>query len=89
LLFVAAFAGFGIVSSSVGKFLAIAWMGVLMLHVILMGVMQYRQEAIEGEVENLRREIYGEKPKRLELGEDGELVDVNDEQAYQERGDSL
>ena len=92
LLFVAAFAGLGIVPSGIGKFITIAWMGVFILHVILMGVTEYRKEAIESEVENLRREIYGEKPKRLELGEDGELVDANDpvdEQAYQQRGDSL
>src|SRR5215213_8843261 len=87
LLFVAAFAGLGIVPSNVGKFVSIAWMGVIMLHVILMGVMQYRKEAIESEVENLRREIYGEKPKRLDLTEDGELVedfDAEDERAYQQ-----
>ena len=92
LLFVAAFAGLGIVPSNVGKFVSIAWMGVIMLHVILMGVMQYRKEAIESEVENLRREIYGEKPKRLDLTEDGELVedfDAEDERAYQQRGDSV
>jgi hypothetical protein len=92
LLFVAAFAGLGIVPSNVGKFVSIAWMGVIMLHVILMGVMQYRKEAIESEVENLRRKIYGEKPKRLDLTEDGELVedfDAEDERAYQQRGDSV
>lgn len=93
LLFVAAFAGLGIVPSNVGKFVAIAWMGVIILHVILLFVMQYRKEAIEGEVENLRREIYGEKPKRLELGEDGELVDVHFEAdlepTHKRRGDSV
>ena len=82
LLFVAAFAGFGVVPSNVGKFVVIAWMGVLILHVVLMFAMQYRKEAIEGEVENLRREIYGEKPKRLELGEDGELVDAENDDDY-------
>jgi uncharacterized membrane protein len=93
LLFVAAFAGLGIVPSNVGKFVAIAWMGVIILHVILLFVMQYRKEAIESEVENLRREIYGEKPKRLELGEDGELVDdrfeADLELANKRRGDSV
>ncbi len=74
LLFVAAFAGFGIVPSNVGKFLSIAWMGALALHVILMGAMAYRKEAIESEVAKLRDLMY-EKPKRLELGEDGELLD--------------
>lgn len=75
LLFVAAFAGLGIVPSNVGKFLAIVWMGALMLHVILIGVMEYRKEAIESEVAKLRDLVY-EKPKRLELGEDGELIDA-------------
>lgn len=93
LLFVAAFAGLGIVPSNVGRFVAIAWMGVIILHVILLFVMQYRKEAIESEVENLRREIYGEKPKRLELGEDGELVDdrfeADWEPADKRRGDSV
>jgi hypothetical protein len=91
LFFVAAFAGLGIVPSNVGKFIAIAWMGVFILHVFLLGLMEYRKEAIEGEVENLRREIYGEKPKRLELGADGELteIDLEDERMYQDRGDSL
>lgn len=93
LLFVAAFAGLGIVPSNVGKFVAIAWMGVIILHVILLFVMQYRKEAIESEVENLRREIYGEKPKRLELDEDGELVDVHFEAdlepVHKRGGDSI
>jgi uncharacterized membrane protein len=91
LFFVAAFAGFGIVPSNVGKFLAIAWMGVLILHVILLVMMEYRKEAIEGEVARLR-ELLDEKPKRLDLAEDGELVDdfdAVDEQAYKQRGDSL
>ncbi len=75
LLFVAAFAGLGIVSSSAGKFIVVAWMAVLILHVVLLFAIQYRKEAIEGEVENLRQEIYDEKPKRLMLDEDGELAD--------------
>ena len=75
LLFVAAFAGLGIVSGNAGKFIVVAWMALLILHVVLLFAIQYRKEAIEGEVENLRREIYGEKPKRLELSEDGELLD--------------
>jgi hypothetical protein len=97
LLFVAAYAGLGIVPSNVGRFITITWMGVFVLHVILLGVMQYRKEAIEGEVENLRREIYGDKPKRVDLTEDGELVEdapvddfnADSEQSYHARRDSL
>lgn len=92
LLFVGAFAGFAIVPRSAGVFISVAWMGLIVLHVLLLGVLEYRKEAIESEVAKLREMIYEEKPKRLELGEDGELIDEIDgldEQAYQRRGDSI
>ena len=97
LLFVGAFAGLGFVQRSVGVFGAMAWMGLIVLHVLLLGMTQYRDEALEGEIAKLREMVYDEKPKRrdarLELDEDGELVDapdmVENERAYKERGDSL
>lgn len=84
LLFVAAYAGLGIVPSNVGKFITLVWMGVFILHVILLGVTQYRKEAIESEVAKLRELMYDEKPKRddvtsrLRINDDGELIDFDE-----------
>ena len=36
---------------------------------------QNRDEAVESEVAKLREAVYGEKPKRLELSDDGEIID--------------
>ncbi len=91
LIYVGAFVAFSGIPRNQGVFVALAWFGVLVLHAVIISMTQNRDEAIEGEVAKLRALVY-EKPKRLELGEDGELVDMNDaadEQAYQDREDSL
>jgi hypothetical protein len=62
-------------------FMAIA--GIFALHSILLGLAESREKDIEKEVARLRAvadEAY-EKPKRLELTEDGELVDLPDSTA--------
>jgi hypothetical protein len=56
----------------------IAWGGVFTLHSILLAMAESREKDIEKEVARLRDALY-EKPKRLELAEDGELVEVQDE----------
>jgi len=63
------------IPEDLGKFIAIAWGGLFMLHGITLGVTQNRDQQVEKEVERLRLAVYDEKPKRLELGEDGELID--------------
>jgi hypothetical protein len=64
---------------------AVAWMGVLTLHGIVIGMSQSRDQDITAEVERLREAVYNEKPKRLELDEDGELVDVIEDKAKRSR----
>ncbi|MFN8565252.1 MAG: hypothetical protein U0703_27330 [Anaerolineae bacterium] len=49
------------------------------IHGMVVGAMQNRSGEIEREVARLREAVY-EKPKRLELDEDGELID--DEYEY-------
>lgn len=56
-----------------------AWGGVFTLHTILAAMAHSREKDIEQEVARLRRAADAgyadEKPKRLELSEDGELVE--------------
>lgn len=54
-----------------------AWAGVFVLHTIVAALGHSRDNDIESEVAKLRAASY-EKPKRLELTEDGELVDLED-----------
>jgi hypothetical protein len=56
----------------------IAWGGLFVLHCIFFGLDWSRDDDIEGEVKKLRKAVAAEnyeKPKRLALGEDGELVE--------------
>lgn len=55
----------------------IGWGGVFTLHSIMLWLAETRQSDIENEVARLRQIDY-EKPKRLELSEDGELVDPHE-----------
>ncbi len=55
-----------------------AWAGVFTLHTIVAALGQSRDGDIENEVAKLRKATTYEKPKRLELSEDGELVDLED-----------
>ena len=55
----------------------IAWGGVFTLHSIMLWLGETRQSDIESEVARLRQTDY-EKPKRLQLSEEGELVDPNE-----------
>jgi hypothetical protein len=64
-----------------GLMILVVWAGILILHGVILGVMQGRDEEIEREVERLRRAVYDEKPKRLELSEDGELIDPDEPSA--------
>jgi len=54
-----------------------AWIGLFTLHTIMALLTETREKDIEGEVAKLRDAVY-EKPKRLELAEDGELVERDD-----------
>ena len=57
----------------------VAWGGLFVLHCILFGMAWSRESDIEGEVAKLRKAVNYEKPKRLALAEDGELMDVDTE----------
>jgi hypothetical protein len=60
----------------------IAWSGLFVLHCIQFGLGWSRDSDIEGEVRKLRKVVAAgdyEKPKRLALGEDGEIVEFGEE----------
>jgi hypothetical protein len=57
-----------------------AWAGFFTLHTITTVMAHSRAQDIEREVARLRDAVY-EKPKRLELTEDGELVDADEWEA--------
>jgi hypothetical protein len=69
-----------------GPMVAIIWTGVVVLHGVYLGMAQTRDYAVEREVAHLRRDLYGDKPKRqherLHLSEDGELIDDDSGDAY-------
>jgi hypothetical protein len=69
----------------------LGWGGVFAAHTIIAGFAEARQGEIDSEVTKLRaareaaREMY-DKPKRLELAEDGELIEPDeDDEIRQER----
>ncbi len=76
LLYVGAFTAYPGIPRNVGAFMALAWLGVLVLHVFSVNINQNRDEAIDGEVAKLREALEYEKPKRLELSDDGELSET-------------
>ena len=57
----------------------LAWLAVLSVHTIMLVASRRRDDDIEREVARLREAVYEEKPKRLEISDDGELVDSPDE----------
>ncbi|MFN8371938.1 MAG: hypothetical protein U0694_03560 [Anaerolineae bacterium] len=59
----------------------VAWGGLFVLHCILFGMAWSREDDIRGEVAKLRKAMDYEKPKRLALAEDGELVDFEQDGA--------
>jgi hypothetical protein len=73
---------------NISMFLFFAWTGVFVLHTIVLAMSESRDKDIEGEVAKLRNAVY-DKPKRLELSDDGELVEFEDEDyAEQQRRNS-
>jgi len=60
--------------ATVGAAVFMAWAGIFTFHTIVAAMAHSRANDIEGEVAKLREAVY-EKPKRLEMGEDGELVE--------------
>jgi len=78
LLYIGVMSTFSGFPRNVGVFFALAWLGFLVLHVFYLNVTQNRDEAIDSEVAKLRDAIYAkEKPKRLELTDDGELTEID------------
>jgi hypothetical protein len=61
------------------EFYIVAWMGLVALHALFIGMMEWRNAALEHAIKR-ERERLEEKPKRgrLELNEDGELVDIGE-----------
>ncbi|HLU08699.1 MAG TPA: hypothetical protein VK003_03475 [Oceanobacillus sp.] len=68
--------------AAIGMLLFMTWTGVFVLHCILLGMAESRAKDIEKEVTKLREAATYEKPKRLELGDDGELVEIEEEQLH-------
>lgn len=65
--------------------LFLGWGGVFAMHTIWLGLIDSRDEEIEKEVVKLRaamNSVY-EKPKRLEISDDGELIEAG-ESVYEE-----
>lgn len=56
-----------------------AWGGVFTIHTILVVLANTRARDIAREIARLREEVY-EKPKRLEMADDGELIETADDQ---------
>jgi hypothetical protein len=67
---------------SIGLFAMLAWIGQFVLHTITLGMAESRDDDIEKEVAKLRDAVY-EKPKRLELSDDGELIELETDE-YEE-----
>jgi hypothetical protein len=80
----------GVVSNIVSVAIFLAWGGVFTFHTIVAGFAEARQGEIDSLVDKLRaaREMY-EKPKRLELSEDGELVDTDEDEVRETRHQRL
>jgi hypothetical protein len=96
-IYLAAFTAFrSLIPPTIGVFIAVAWIGVVACHAMAYGVLQNRSAQIDAEVERLRRQVYDEKPKHVELNDDGELVEAPEEMprydhlsADKKRGDGL
>jgi hypothetical protein len=64
--------------------LFLGWSGIFVLHTIWLWMTESRQSDIDKEVARLQTAIY-EKPKRLELSDEGELVDLTEAALEEER----
>jgi hypothetical protein len=67
---------------SLALFVMLTWIGVFVLHTIIAGLSESRDEDIAGEIAKLRDADF-EKPKRVEVGDDGELVETEAEEVVQ------
>jgi hypothetical protein len=62
--------------ATIGVAALLGWAGIFVLHTIMATMAESRDKDIEGEVAKLRDAVsVYEKPKRVELSEDGELVE--------------
>jgi hypothetical protein len=66
----------------------VAWGGLFVLHCILFGLAWSRDDDITSEVAKLRKAVDYEKPKRLALAEDGELVEAEANDALEAKSRS-
>jgi hypothetical protein len=66
------------VYATVGAAVFMAWAGIFTFHTIIAAMAQSRDKDIEGEVAKLREAVEYEKPKRMELTEDGEILEHDD-----------
>jgi hypothetical protein len=64
----------------IGLLMFMTWTGVFVLHCILIGMAESRANDIEKEVAKLREAASYEKPKRLELSDDGELEEIMEDE---------
>ncbi len=81
MLYVGAFVSLrDTIPHGLGTFIAVAWTGLIVLHFFWVSMAQNRDQAVEHEVAKLRDALY-QKPKRLELTDDGEIIDFAESEA--------
>jgi len=72
LLYVGAFTAFSGIPHNVGEFMEHAWFAGLVLHTVLIVLTQDQEDNVGSEVAKLRKAT-GEKPKRREFSDYGDL----------------
>src|SRR3954454_17067400 len=85
-------AGLILTGSEITVAIFIAWAAIFVVHTIILGFAESSESSIENEVARLRKATTAaatadryEKPKRLELGEDGELLEMVEEPSEAEQ----
>ncbi len=73
-----------LLSDTFGVALFLGWAGVFTVHTIIAAFAESTQGSIDNEVAKLRAGLQYEKPKRLALGEDGELVDFPSDESIKD-----
>ena len=66
----------------------LGWIGLFVLHTIVLAMAASREDDIVGEIDKLRAAADDyEKPKRLALGDDGELVEMPQDNFKQQQSE--
>lgn len=71
--------------NSIALLVLLAWCGAFVAHTMWWATASSRENDIDEEVKKLRQKV-DEKPKRLALGDDGELVETHQDEYEQRLG---